>query len=240
MIPLPQEGHTVAETSETSEHRQGTAHGGVSRVLLIDVIAPLVVFYGLREMGVSQFLALLAGALIPLAGLVHGLVTEGRVSGVRLFVLGTMTLTVAMSLITGSPRVLLIRNAWGMAALGVWMLLTLFARRPFLYEAARVVFTEDRQRVWARNWDRYPPLRRLLWTLSACWGVACLADACLRVVMATTLPIDLVPILDDVLLVVTLATILLVQRAYGRPYLRRNGLRLRGADIVPIGTGDRA
>ncbi len=89
-----------------------------------------------------------------MAGTAHDVVTRCRVSGVRIFVLATMALTVAMSFVNGSPRV-----------------------------------------------------------------------------MAVTFPIDLVPLLDDVLLVVTLAAVVGFQRFYGRSALRRNGLRMRGVHV---------
>jgi hypothetical protein len=212
-----------------------SAHGGgrFSRVLLLHVVVPLALFYGLRWAGAHQFHALLAGAAIPAATAVRNLVARRRPGGVQLFLLGAMALTVAASFVTGSARVLLVRNAWGMAALGVWMLLTLLARRPFLYEATRVVLDEAGQRTWEGNWERHPAFRRLLWTISAVWGVACLVDAALRVAMAMTLPVDWVPALDDVLLAVTLVVLLLFQRVYGRAYLRRHGLRRDGVRLLP-------
>ncbi|OKI01349.1 hypothetical protein A6A06_17720 [Streptomyces sp. CB02923] len=198
------------------------------------MIIPLILFYGLRWLGVNQFLALLAGAVIPAAGMVRGLVTERRIGGLQLFMLGMMGLTVAMSFVTGSPRLLLIRNGWGMAAIGVWMLCTLPARRPFLYEATRIVVDEGKLQTLKVNWDRYPAFRRMLWICSAFWGVACLIDSAVRIILAMTLPVDLVPFLDDVLLGVTLLAILAFQRFFGRAYLRRNGLRSRGLTITPI------
>jgi hypothetical protein len=131
--------------------------------------------------------------------------------------------------VTGSPRVMLIRDGWGMAALGVWILITLLTRRPFLYEAPRVVLVEeDKREVWQANRDRYPPFRRLLWVCSAFRGAACLADTALRVILAMTMPIDLVLVLDDVLLAATVAVILLFQRLYGRSFPRRGGWRRDG------------
>lgn len=57
--------------------------------------------------------------------------------------------------------------------------------------------------------------------------------AALRVGMALTLPIDLVPALHDVLITVTIAAILLIQRFYGRSFLRRHDLRPYGVKIIP-------
>ncbi|MBB1154593.1 hypothetical protein H4281_15745 [Amycolatopsis sp. DR6-1] len=208
--------------------------GSLRQLPLLEVLAPLAVFYGLRWLGVNQFVALLAGSVIPVVGAVRGLVAERRVSGVRLFVLGTMAVTVAGSFVTGSPRALLVRGAVLTVALGLFLCATLFFRRPFLYEAARSVLGEEKQRVWERNWDDFPPFRQLLWRISLIWGIACLADAAIRVAVALLLPVDVVPVLDDGLLVVTLLVLLAVQRLYGRSFLRRNGLRLHGVRLVPL------
>ncbi|MEV6847367.1 VC0807 family protein [Actinoplanes sp. NPDC051411] len=213
----------------------------LSRTLLLDVVAPLAVFYGLRAAGASPLLALLAGAVLPLAGAARDLAGRRRPDGVRVFVLAVMTVTVAASLITGSPRALLVRSAVMMAALGLFLLFTLRARRPFLYAAAQTVLPPGKQRVWQDNWDRHPPFRRLLWLLSAVWALGCLLDAAIRLALALTLPIDSVPALDAALLVATLAVLLAVQRIFGRAYLRRHGLRLRGVILEPTPTaGDRA
>ncbi|MFD1544585.1 VC0807 family protein [Nonomuraea guangzhouensis] len=209
-------------------------HRGLVTVAALEFAGPLVIFYGLRAAGVSQWIALLAAGTLSAARAVHGLVVERRVSGITMFVLGAMVITIAMSFVSGSPRVLLIRNAWGTCALGLWALITLCGRRPFLYEAMRVISDRDKQQQWAANWTDHPAFRHLLRIMTAVWGAALLTDAALRVVMAATLPIDAVPLLDDVLLIVTLAALLAFQRLYGRGYLRRHGLRLRGVELSRI------
>ncbi|WP_233225833.1 VC0807 family protein [Amycolatopsis sp. CA-126428] len=201
---------------------------------LIEVLAPLALFYGLRAAGVNQLLALLAGAAIPVVTGLRDLVAGKRIGGVRWFVLGAMAVTVAGSFISGSPRALLLRGVVLMAALGGFLLVTVWARRPFLYEAARTVFDEDKQRTWRRNWDDHPPFRRLLRLCSALWAAACLLDAALRAVIVLVLPVDTVPLAELALLVVTLAAIVIVQRVFGRAFLRRHGLRLDGVEVTPV------
>ncbi|WP_020638131.1 VC0807 family protein [Amycolatopsis balhimycina] len=151
----------------------------------------------------------------------------------RWFVLGAMAVTVASSFVSGSPRALLLRGVVLMAALGVFLLLSVRARRPFLYEAAMTVLDQDKQRTWRRNWDEHPPFRRLVRLCSALWAAACLLDAGLRAVIVLVLPIDAVPAAELVLLLVTLAALVVVQRVFGRTFLRRHGLRMRGVEISP-------
>lgn len=207
----------------------------VNRKLILHVLAPLVAFYGLRALGVPAFAALLAGAAVSGAAAVHSAATERRIGGVQLFVLATMALTVLFGLIAGDPRLLLIRNGWGTAALGAWALLSLLGRRPFLLTTGTIALSEDKVATWERNWAQHAPFRTLLRRCTALWGALFLLDAVLRVAMAFTLPVDLVPALDDALIAVTIIVILLVQRTYGRSFLRKHGLRLRGVDIVPAG-----
>ncbi|WP_220449550.1 VC0807 family protein [Nonomuraea longispora] len=196
-------------------------------VLGFEVAGPLAIFYGLRAAGVNQWLALLAGGVLPAGRAVHSIVKERRVSGVTLFVLGTMSLTIAMSFVTGSARVLLVRNAWGSAAMALWLLLSLLRPKPLLYEA-RMFMDREKQALWKASWEDFSGFRRALRVFTAIWGVAFAVDTAIRVLMALTLPIDLVPVLDDVLLVVTLLALIALQRFWGPRYLRKHGLAIRG------------
>lgn len=77
-----------------------------------------------------------------------------------------------MSFVTGSPRVLLIHAAWGIAALGLLLLATLFTKRPLLYGAANQILDAEQQREWASNWERYPAFR-LAVLLGYQWTIGC-------------------------------------------------------------------
>lgn len=52
------------------------------------------------------------------------------------------------------------------------------------------------------------------------WGIAFLLDAVARIVMAYTLPVDVVPIAGAILLAVLLSTIVQWSKVYGRRLLR--------------------
>lgn len=208
--------------------------GPLLRRLGPDLLGPVAVFYLARIAGAGPTAALLLAAAVPVVRAACGLVTDRRVSGLTWFVLGALGLSAAMSLVTGDPRLLLVRAAWGTAALGTLLLATLFARTPLLFSAANQLFDADRRREWSENWERYPAFRRVLWTCTAFWGVMFLLDAAGRVVMALTLPIDLVPLLDDVLLGVVVIALLVFQRVVGRRMLRSAGLRLQGTTITRV------
>ncbi len=201
------------------------------RKLAIDLLVPTAVYYGARAAGLSPTWALVLSGVIPALRAVWSVVTERKISGLNAFVLGAVVLGFAMSFVTGEPRVLLVRAAWGTAAFGVVMLASLLTKRPSLYSMALLVLPEEKKQVWVDNWEQYPAIRHVLRGCTAIWGVTFLVDTGIRIGMALTLPIDLVPVLDDVLLVVLLVFLVVVQRVYGRTILRRAGLRMNGVHV---------
>lgn len=206
----------------------GTDRGRSAVVLLgTHVVAPLVVFYGLRGLGVGQWLALMAGAGIAIAEVIATAVRRRRLDTVSITVLGILVVSAGSSLATGDARLLLVRNAVGTALLGTWLLVTLVLRRPLLFDGARLLQSADTRARWDHRWHESSEFRRALRVLTAIWGVGFLADAVVRLLLALTLPVDLVPLLDDALLLVTVLVLLVVQRVVGAHYRRRYGLQIR-------------
>ncbi|HEX8865337.1 MAG TPA: VC0807 family protein [Lentzea sp.] len=203
------------------------------RKLAIDLVVPTAVYYGARAAGLSQTWALILSGVLPALRALWSVITERKINGLNAFVLGAVVLGFAMSFVTGDPRVLLVRAAWGTAAFGLLMLASLVAERPSLYSMAMLVLPDEKKQIWVANWEQYPAFRRALRGCTALWGVVFLIDTGIRVGMALTLPIDLVPVLDDVLLVVLLVVLVAVQRVYGRAILRQAGLRINGVHVSP-------
>lgn len=219
----------MSPSSDTAPRRG--SHRSMARTLGLELVVPLALFYGMRAVGVDQLLALVIAAIPPAINAARTIALERRVSGITAFVLAAMALSVAMSFVTGSPRALLLRDAWATAAMGLWILITLLARRPFLYDATRIFLDDDKQSIWAWNWELFPQFRHALRVSTVVWGCAFLTDTAIRVLMALTLPVDLVPALEYVLLAVTVLLLLGFQKFYGARYLRRHELRLRGVHL---------
>ncbi|MCP2341359.1 VC0807 family protein [Actinomadura rupiterrae] len=181
--------------------QQGAGRKAVLLSLVTDLIAPLAVFYGLRAAGVDQWWALLGSAVVPLAVVVHRLVTTRRVEWFALFVLTVFALGLVLSALTGDPRTMLVRDAWagmigGLA--GVWMLgSVLSGRRPALMLLFRnfVIAKVGPQgaAAWDARWDREPDFRHGIRVLTALWGLAGLLNALLNLAFAYVLPLDAAP-----------------------------------------------
>lgn len=182
----------------------GTRPGrGALRALLLDLAAPLAVFYALRAAGAPDVVALVAGAVPPAVSAVLTAVRERRVEAVALLVLVTMVLGLVASSITGDPRELLVRNAWLSLPFGLWLLVSLRRARPFCFEATRMLLPH-RAGVLDELWSRDAAFRRAWRSITVVWAAAMLTDTALRVLMASTLPVPVVPALDTALTVVTL------------------------------------
>ncbi|MGH8826750.1 MAG: VC0807 family protein [Jiangellaceae bacterium] len=110
---------------------------------------------------------------------------------------------IVVSLLSDSPRELLVRNAWVSAPLSLWTLLTLRAERPITFVTTRSLLPHlaaAMDELWATE----PRFRAAWGQITVVWGVVLVLDAVLGVVMATRLLVDLVPGLDAGLTVGTL------------------------------------
>ncbi len=206
--------------SRRVEHERGHRNSGAIAAarMVFDLIVPLALFYGLRGAGVGIYLALLAGALASGITAVVVVVTQRRLDAIAVFVLTTMLLSVGVSLLTGSTRFLLAKEGWLTAVTGVWFLGSLRARRPLAYQFSRPLL-EGRlgwPADWDALWERAPRFRRMWRISTALWGAGTLLDSAARVIMAYTLPVDVVPALSSAMYAVTSVVLIAVTNVYYR------------------------
>ncbi|RJO73626.1 hypothetical protein D5S18_20785 [Nocardia panacis] len=210
----------------TPAERRAALRRHFARQLLLEVALPLGGYYALRAAGAHPLLALLAPALITVPFLIHGAVRQRRLDMVALCTLTLITLGAVMSLITGDARTLLVRDSWLFGALGAWILLTLWTRRPFMRITAQAIVTakigEAGYRQWDARWDTDSRFRHHLRLLTAVWGVTFLVDAVVRIALAYTLPVDSVPLVSTVQWLVVLGGLIFFQNAY----VTKHGLKV--------------
>jgi hypothetical protein len=155
-----------------------------------------------------------------------------------------LLLSAGVSLLAGSPRVLLARDGLLTATWAIWFFLSLRARRPVtfafsrpLLEGRRVFDPATRRWVppgsdsWDALWEKVPRFRRIWRVVTVIWGVALLADAVIRILMAWTLPVSVVPGLGGALWPVTFVILQVITNVY----FARSGfwLILRGRGPLP-------
>lgn len=185
--------------------------------VLLDIGGPLLLFYALRGLGVGDTVALAAGAVPPLLAALWTAARHRRPDGFALAVLAVMAAGLLASLISGSPREILVRGALLSFPVGVWTLVSLRARRPLTFLATRTLLPRKAD-LMDRMWDTDARFRRAFRAITAMWGSVSIADSGLRVLMAYTLPVAVVPAYETGLAIATvvvlqLPTHLLLRRA---------------------------
>ncbi|MEV4504481.1 VC0807 family protein [Streptomyces klenkii] len=213
-------------TAGRTERQEGAS---VRRFLLLqlvfDVALPLGSYYGLRALGLSQWWCLTLGTVLCLPWILYGIVKRRKVDVMGLFTLSIIAAATLLSLVTGDPRTLLIRDSWLTAVIGLWVLGTVPTRRPFTLAAMRNVFLakggEEAAAGWDARWDTEPAFRRKIRFLTGVWGTVFTLDAGVRVACAATLPVDTVPTVNTVQWLVVLAVLMI----FHKQYITRNGLK---------------
>ena len=103
----------------------------------LDIGAPIALYYVLHGAGVSNIVALSAGAVIPACSALVGAITSRRVDAVAILVLAGFLVSIAASLVTHNARFLLAKDGLITAVWGLWFFASLRAHRPAAYEFAR-------------------------------------------------------------------------------------------------------
>ncbi|QYN32064.1 hypothetical protein K1T35_25955 [Pseudonocardia sp. DSM 110487] len=183
--------------------------------VVFEVIVPMVLFYGLRAAGVSQWWALMAGVLVAAPYVVWTVVRNRRIDLVALVTLSVLVLSVVLGLLSDDPRTLVIREAWTAALgglFGAWMLVTVFIGRPAQLTLGRTIAEVKRgaegAAAWVARWETDARFRRGLRIDTAAWGAVLLANAVVHVVLVYTLPIDLISLVTTVVWLGVLACLI--------------------------------
>jgi hypothetical protein len=209
-------------TIDTKPDVKGASDAGLRRVVranvltvVLEVLAPMALFYGLRAAGVSQWWALMAGVLVAAPFVVWTIVRNRRVDLVAMVTLSVLVLSVVLGLLSDDPRTLAIREGWTAALgglFGAWMLVTVFVGRPAQLTLGRTIAEVKRgaegAAAWAARWDTDARFRRGLRIDTAAWGAVLLANAVVHVVLVYVLPIDLISLVTTVVWFAVLACLI--------------------------------
>jgi hypothetical protein len=167
-------------------------------VLAVDVLAPVALFYALRAAGVGSLLALLAGGAPPALRLAAQYARRRRLDAIGAVVVLAVAAGALGSLISGSARTLLVRDALMGIPFALWMALSVRAARPLTYRMAASLLPHLEQRLEAA-WSTDAAFRRIWRRLAGLWSAGTLLHAGALLAMALALPVDRVPALDTAL-----------------------------------------
>jgi hypothetical protein len=181
--------------------------------LLLDLFAPLAVYAVLSRLGASDFGALAGAAALPAIYVAVSLVRGRSIDRVALLVLILLVVAIAVSLVTGDPRVLLAKGVIVTAAAGLYMLATLFAEHSFIFHASQRLFAggdPDKEAVWEQRWRSSPGFRRAIRRLTLIWGLGLLGEAVVRAAIIYTLPVAQAVVWGQVWAIAVILTLIMV------------------------------
>ncbi len=173
-------------------------------------------YYALRGLGVGVHPALVASAAVSALPALASLARHRRVDGLSTYVTAMTLGALVVSLLPGSRRFLLAREAVVTGVTGIWFLAGVRAHRPLVYLVSRPLL-EGRLHWppdWEALWAASPRFRRMWHTSSVLWGSGLLADAGVRVLLAYTVPPDRVPALGAALFGATAVVVNLATHAH--------------------------
>jgi hypothetical protein len=175
--------------------------GAMVRGLLIDVGLPIITYYVLRAAGVSEWIALLAATGVAAARLVWGLAARREVNQFATVMLLVYGLGLALALLTGDERILLLKGSLITGSIGAVFLVTgIIGKRP-LTLAASQSFQPGRAAEIAEEFRTEPAAQRAHRLISCVWGVGLLAEAILRIPVVYLLSIDIGYLISELMLV---------------------------------------
>ncbi|WP_370944677.1 VC0807 family protein [Amycolatopsis sp. cg5] len=174
--------------------------------ILRDIVPPTAAYYVLHAVGADDRLALLTASLVAGGLMVFEAVKRKRLEIFSAVMLGVFGIGLVLSLISGDPRFMLVKESFGTATLGGAFLISCVVGKPLLYLAARR-FQADETDKFERLYEN-PAARRRFKVLSSVWGVGLIAEALIRVVLCFRLPIDTMVALSPVLMIGTIALLL--------------------------------
>lgn len=206
----------MSDATPTTAAAAGDHDRSIWVSVLVDVVAPVAIYYVLRLLGVDQVLALLGGAAAPALRGAQVALRHRRLDALAGVTLSVIVLTVLTSFVTGDARFALARDAVITLAVGIWILVTLRSARPFIYTFSTAFMGSTERGLWVECWDRSAKFRHGMRVHTVIWGVGMMIDAGIRVLMAYTLPVDSVPLLNALQYAALIGLLLVISVVYSR------------------------
>jgi hypothetical protein len=206
-----------------------------AKIVVVDIVGPLVAYALLRSAGQSAVPALVLSGALPAVGVMAGLIRQRHLDIVGVLVLAGIAVGTVLGLVSGNARLVLVEGSVPTAVFGMLCLGSLWSDRPLIFRFA-LEFTgagTPRGRDFEGLW-RYPGFRHAFRLFTVVWGVAYLAEAAARVVIVEMTTTATALTVSKVMPYAVAASLAGWMTAYSRR-ARREGQRLAAA--APAGAG---
>jgi hypothetical protein len=184
--------------------------------LIVDAGLPIAAYYALKAMGTGTVAALALSSALPALRVVWGIVKNRRLNGFAALILCVNAASIALSAVTGDPRLMLAKDSAIASVVGFGILFSAFAGRPVMRTALRpsvVKASAGRAAAWDRLLETSARFRRFERTFSVIWGTALVLECAVRIVGAYTVPVDTMVALGGGIAVATIVVAIMLSGA---------------------------
>ncbi|MDR6981146.1 hypothetical protein J2X68_007888 [Streptomyces sp. 3330] len=203
----------------TNQHKKQNAFAP----LIVDVAVPLGSYYLFKgAFGMSTFAALACSSLVPAGRTLWSAVSRRTVNGLAGLILVVNVVGLALSLVSGDPRLMLAKDSGVSSTIGIGILVSVALGTPMMTAAVKPFLVKGdavREAAWARLESgasvASADFRKRERAFSVVWGVVLLVECVVRVVGAYTVPVDTMVWLGSVVMVVAMGIGFVVGGAFG-------------------------
>ncbi|MEO1057936.1 MAG: VC0807 family protein [Actinomycetota bacterium] len=172
-------------TNDEADLRVGKRFGAV-RMVLVDIVGPLLVFQLSRTAGVAEVWALVLSGLPPAVGVCVDWQRRRKIEVIGIVVLGGIALSLVLALLSDDPKVVLLEGAAVTAVLATAQLVSIRMRRPLIFYFAQAFqggrFSAAGMAMEA-EYDEFVEARSFWRKAAIVWGTVGLAEAAARVIV---------------------------------------------------------
>ncbi|WP_252395045.1 VC0807 family protein [Streptantibioticus parmotrematis] len=219
MSESPTKATTQADA--TSEGVAGNELVNNLKPLVLDIAIPLGSYYALHDgFGVGLVMSLALSSVVPAARTVFSLIKDRRVNGLAALMLAVNVIGIALSFVTGNPRIMLAKDSGVSSVIGIAILVSAFGSKPLMSAGLKPMITKG-QATKVAVWDhlaatstRFQRLERLF---SVIWGGSLLVECVARLIGAFTLPVSTMVWLGTVLTIVAIGAAIVIGQVAADP-----------------------
>lgn len=176
--------------------------------LAADIGLPTVAYFTARAAGMPELTALLVGASLAIIRVIWVAARTRSVTWFAVLTLAGYGIGAALTLVTGDPRLLLLKESATTAVAGTVVAATAAFAAPMTLRMAQIL-RPDSGRDLQRRFDTDQRIRRHYRRGTSAWGIGLVVDAIARLPLVLLLPLD-TAVLTSQLLLFTILGVLTV------------------------------
>jgi intracellular septation protein A len=156
---------------------------------LVNLGGPFLV-YQLVAGHVSETEALLLSSAPPILWSIGQLMVSRKLDVLSVLVIAGIALSLAATLLGGSPRLLLVRESFITGIFGLVFLGSLLFPKPLLFYLAKPTMAKQgmTEEDFVSRWS-IPGFRYVFYLMTAVWAIGLLVEATLKIFLAFTMPV---------------------------------------------------